>query len=175
MKKKATTIHYRGTIEHRNQSADLLTKPGDFAIIKRGGINRLMVMKCPCGCGDDLLINLDGRAGDAWRLYRKSSEFTLYPSYWRDTACHSHFIIWKNGVYWSYYPNDNFEEKEVSEEVQEVVLSNLDEDRYFHYLELSDRLDLLPWESLHACRQLVKKGVALANPTSRYEFRKYRK
>jgi len=29
-----------------------------------------MVLRRPCGCGDDLLINMGKRAGKAWRYYR---------------------------------------------------------------------------------------------------------
>src|ERR1700721_1607132 len=99
MKKKAASISYQGTIKQRGQSNERLSKAGDFVIVKRG-VARLLILRCPCGCGDDLLINLDGRSGAAWRMYKKLSKYSLYPSYWRDTACGSHFIIWNNIIYW---------------------------------------------------------------------------
>jgi len=169
MNDKANSISYKGTVEHRGQSHDLLSKPGEFVIVKRG-VPRLLIMRCHCGCGDDLLINLDSRSGDAWRLYRKSSKFTLYPSYWRDTACGSHFIIWNNKIHWCYQYDEYFEEKEVPDEIQDVILHGLPDDRYINFLELADKFNLIPWECLQACRALVKKGLAKANMSSRYEF-----
>ncbi len=77
----------------------LLDAPGDAAVIERGH-PRFPIMRCPCGCGADLLANLDRRAGSAWRLYRERGRLTLFPSYWRDTACDSHFIISSERLFW---------------------------------------------------------------------------
>src|SRR4051812_11259671 len=98
MSYRATTISYKGTIKSRSESG-VLIEPGDYVIVERGA-PRLIVMRCPCGCGDDLLINLDARSGPAWRFYSKQSGNSLHPSYWRSSACKSHFIIWNNKIYW---------------------------------------------------------------------------
>jgi len=171
MKDKANSTSYKGTIEHRGQSHDLLSKPGEFVIVKRG-VPRLIVMRCPCGCGDDLLINLDPRSSGAWRLYRKASKFTLYPSYWRDTACGSHFIIWNNRIHWCYQYDEYFEEREVPDEIEELIFQGLADDRYIHFLELADKFNLIPWVCLQACKLLVNKGLANENSRSRYEYSK---
>jgi hypothetical protein len=74
-----------------------LASRDDFVIVERG-IPRLAVFQCPCGCGDVVTLNLDSRAGKAWRLSRRNRTVTLRPSVWRDTGCQSHFVVWGNRV-----------------------------------------------------------------------------
>jgi hypothetical protein len=115
-----------------------------------------MIMRCPCGCGDDLLINLDRRAGDAWELYGKKS-VSLYPSYWRDSACGSHFIVWSNRIYWcSGWETQESDDWNVPQEIEEMVLIAMPEHHFESYRTIAYRLDLIPWEVLQACRQLLK-------------------
>lgn len=72
----------------------------ESAVVVRRGRPRSLVLKCPDGCGDTLTINLDDRAGKAWRLYAPSNGvFSLYPSVWRDDGCRAHFIIWNSTIY----------------------------------------------------------------------------
>ena len=71
MELRAIKITYKGSVSNRSDSKDLITDPGDMVIVKRG-VPRLLILRCPCGCGDDLIINLDKRSGPAWRLYSKS-------------------------------------------------------------------------------------------------------
>jgi len=133
MKTQAKHIFYKGTIKNRSDSKDLLFKPGDFVIVERE-IPRLFILRCPCGCGDDLLINLDKRSGPAWRLYSKSKKYSLYPSYWRDTACGSHFIIWSSKIYWCYRTNETEENWTVNEIIENRVLELLNQDEFIHYI-----------------------------------------
>lgn len=169
MKTQIKNIFYKGAIKNRTESKDLLLNPGDFVIVERG-VPRLLILRCPCGCGDDLLINLDKRSGPAWRLYSKSKSFSLFPSYWRDTACGSHFIIWENRIYWCYRRNELDESWTVSERIENKVLEVLKENEYIHYIELADDCGLIPWESLQACKQLSKKGLCVANNDQPKEY-----
>jgi hypothetical protein len=66
-------------------------------------------MRCPDGCGETLVVNLDPRAGKAWKLDMRTGKATLYPSVWRDGGCGSHFIVWRGDVLWC----DRFEEGNV--------------------------------------------------------------
>jgi hypothetical protein len=47
-----------------------------------------------------LSINLDPRTGKAWRLRQDRFGVTLLPSVWRTSGCKSHFILWRNAVWW---------------------------------------------------------------------------
>src|SRR5258706_1791972 len=164
MRTKATKVSYKGSVSNRSGSKGLLLTPGDFIMVRRG-VPRLVILRCPCGCGDDLLINLDKRSGPAWRLYSKGGMYTLFPSYWRDTECGSHFIIWNNKVYWCYSSNETEEELTVSEEIETLVLSTFKDQEFIHYLDLADESGLIPWECLQACKQLLNKKLCEAKDT----------
>ena len=159
---RAQKITFRGKVENRDAATPLLSTGGDVAVIERGR-PRLLVMRCPCGCGDDLLINLDSRSGPAWRYYMSESGLSLYPSYWRDTACGSHFILWNNEIYWcSGWESTKSDVWSVSTSIEKTVLTKLPQGRFIKYNELADQLNLIPWEVLQACRQLFKQGKAIA-------------
>ena len=73
--------------------------PGTMAVIDRAG-PRAVLFQCPCTCGDTLVINVDPGAGKAWRLRVDRSGLSLMPSVWRTSGCRSHFILWRNQVWW---------------------------------------------------------------------------
>jgi len=162
MTARAIKVSFKGTIQSRSESKNLLLNSGDFVTVKRVTL-RLLILRCPCGCGDDLLINLDKRSGPAWRLYSKSGLYSLFPSYWRDTQCGSHFIIWNCRIYWCYNRNDEPDEDwRIGERIEQIVLEALKEDDFVHYIDLADELGLIPWESLQACKQLLEKGLCIS-------------
>jgi hypothetical protein len=159
MRIRAHKIVFKGKVETRDAAFAPLCQAGDFVIVERGQA-RLIVMRCPCGCGDDLLINVDRRVGKAWRFYRNQYGMTLYPSYWRDTACESHFIIWNNNIYWcNGWETEGSDTWSVSSDVEKIVLDKLSTDHFTDYFALAETLDLIPWEVLQACRQLAKRGL----------------
>lgn len=162
MSDRALSVIEKGTIESRSDSFNLLKSPGDFVVVQRG-VPRLMVLRCPCGCGDDLMINLDTRSGPAWRLYNMKGAHTLYPSYWRDTACGSHFIVWKNRILWCNRSEEDYDWS-VPKETEEMVLQRLMTEKFTHYTDIADDCDLVPWDCLQACKQLVRQGFATASP-----------
>src|SRR5437899_6349934 len=155
MTQRVRRIKYQGTVEYRDAAGAFLVSSGDTVLVERGK-PRLLVMRCPCGCGDDLLINLDRRSGAAWRCYHNRRGLTLFPSYWRDDGCGSHFIVWNNHVYWCYgWESKDSEDWSVSAALEDSVLAALPADHVVTYENLADRLDLIRWEVLQACRQLV--------------------
>lgn len=173
MKVRVKKISFRGKVQTRDAAASVLTNSGEFVIVERGK-PRLIVLRCPCSCGDDLLINVDTRAGKAWRYYRNQYGMSLYPSYWRDTACKSHFIIWNNNIYWcSGWETEESDSWSVSQDLEERVLSNLNADHYTRYYDLAEKLDLIPWEVLQACRQLARRG--LVEPGEREQHNEFRR
>ncbi len=170
---RATKIRFRGKVENRDAATPLLSKGGDVALVERGR-PRMLVMRCPCGCGDDILINLDRRSGPAWRFYLSARGLTLFPSYWRDGACGSHFIVWDNHIYWCIgWEATESDTWSVPPSVEETVLAALPRNQFIKYDELADRLGMIPWDVLQSCRQLVRRGLAAANTRSRSgEFRR---
>src|SRR6266702_3855520 len=90
-------LSLKRVVESRADASGQLHSPGDAVLIKRGS-PRWLLLKCPCGCGEQIPVNLDARAGKAWRLYRNKTGLTLFPSVWRDTGCEAHFIIWRDQI-----------------------------------------------------------------------------
>jgi len=137
--------------------------PGDAVLIARG-VPRWLLLLCPCGCGEVLPINLDGRAGKAWRLYlNKRHGLSIYPSVWRDTGCGSHFVIWRDQI--SLFDHDYYDDYQPidADELQrlvDIVRLKLDPYRPRSYVEIADELEAVPWDVLRACRKLVRAGEA---------------
>ena len=81
-----------------------------LAVVERGH-PRSVLFQCPCGCGDVVVINVDRAAGPAWRLRLSDGSLSLMPSVWRTTGCKSHFILWKNQVWWCRFRGEDEEEE----------------------------------------------------------------
>src|ERR1039457_1764232 len=95
---KDLTVSLKSVVGSRAEAEGLLRMPGDAVLIQRGQ-PRWLLLKCPCGCGDEIPLKLDQRAGKSWRLDGDAkSAVTLFPSVWRDTGCRSHFIIWRDRI-----------------------------------------------------------------------------
>jgi hypothetical protein len=151
----------KAIVESRAEVGSLLRNPGDAVIIQRG-TPRWMMLKCPCGCGDDIPINLDQRAGKAWRIYASAHRgVSLYPSVWRDTGCKSHFIIW-NGRILLFEGYDDMGRGANSTPEFMALVERIREtwNSYsaIHYVDIADRLGEIPWDVLDACRHLESSG-----------------
>lgn len=155
--KPAKRVRWRGTVGSRDDARQFLAAPGDVVLVERG-CPRSLVIKCPCGCGEELVINLDDRVGPAWRLYRDKRGSTLYPSVWRESGCRSHFIVWHDTVLMC-NQNDRMDEVP-DQQLQERVLSKLPTDRYCSFDEIAYAIDEIPWSVLAACQELVRLGFA---------------
>ncbi len=153
-KKPADRVRWVGEVESHQEAAARLKNGGDAVLVVRGR-PRLVVMMCPCGCGDLLPINLDPRLGPAWRLYRRRGKLSLYPSVDRESGCRSHFVIW----------NDNIWMGEVTRRSRfskgtrvNGVLPWLARNGPARYDAVADAIDEVPWEVLRTCRRLAREG-----------------
>jgi len=152
-------INYLGQHSSQGEAKGLISKPGDLIVIKRN-VFRSLILKCPCGCGDNLVINLDYRVDKAWRLYIRKKKITVFPSIWRDNSCESHFIIWNNNIFWCDYHSlwdEDFDDKDLSRKIIKV----LKDKNSYYYVDLAEKLNAIPWEVLDVCRKLVKKGILI--------------
>jgi hypothetical protein len=172
MRSRVRRIQFKGTGETRDSVLPLLSEAGDVAVIERVR-PRFIVIRCPCGCGENLFANLDWRAGPAWRLYRKQDKLSLFPSYWREDACESHFILWNDRLFWCNFGEGDDEFWSVDSSVEHLVFDNLPQDHFVNYAEVADKLGLIPWEALQACRQLELQGrVSSERKTRTLAFRR---
>ena len=121
-------------------------------------------------------VNLDRRAGPAWRLYESPKGTSVYPSIWRDTDCESHFIIWRDDIFMlgARYGGSWIDDVEESEDdLLRRVLEVLS-DREQSAEEISDQLpDSEPWDVLHCCQRLCRLGRAIeGHQQARGRFRR---
>jgi hypothetical protein len=155
-------------VTNRADADRFLTLPGEMVLVQRG-VPRSLVMVCPDGCGDIITINLDSRAGKAWRLYTDADGLTLFPSVWRDTGCGAHFILWENIIYFA--ERDHFKSSSnplLERRILSTLTPNLES-----YSKIADRLNVIPWNVLTACRNLVASGaVHEGRGTRRGSFRR---
>ena len=158
---KNLTLSLKAVVGSRAEVANQLQSPGDAVLIQRGQ-PRWLLLKCPCGCGDEIPVNLDKRAGKAWRLYGDAqAPVTLFPSVWRDTGCESHFIIWRGEILLFGGLSDDVSSPRVDPRrglLSKEVLKTWPSEGWTSYVEIADMLDEIPWDVLDACRQLVRDG-----------------
>ena len=153
---RANRLTVKGDVAQRHEAEELLSEAGAAVLVQRG-VLRSIAIACPDGCGEHLTINLDPRAGPAWRYYGRGSDVSIFPSIWRESGCRSHFIIWRSRIYWCDW-NDELEVpmEGVIERVKDALTLN-----FIGYAELSDQLGLVPWAVLSACNLLCRRGLAV--------------
>ena len=159
----ADRIRFRGTVSNRSEASAYLERPGDAVLVERGR-PRLLLISCPCGCGEEFPINLDPRAGPAWRLYREVRRgLSVYPSVWRESGCESHYVIWRDRIYLFGRYEEDFDSTTQNEEfaiLVETVRNRLPAEGLLPYSEIAETIDAVPWDVLTACRRLVRMGIA---------------
>ena len=159
-----------GVAEYRDEGESMLKDAGDAVLVKRG-VLRSMLMRCPDGCGETLVVNLDPRAGKAWKLDTRGSKTTLYPSVWRDGGCGSHFIVWRDVVLWC----DRFEEGNVDpifdrDALERRLLAALSRGELRSASDLSSEMNEIPWEVSRAGHSLVRRKLAVCGAGARRDW-----
>ena len=162
---KIRNINSKGTTERYSEAISKLHRPGDYVQVVRG-LPRSIVMVCPDGCGENITINLDRRAGKAWRKFETGEKLTIYPSIWRDTGCRAHFIIWKNRIIWCGYGDS--EGVTLDEQLIAKVLNQLSVENYTSFELIADNLQLIPWEAFWACIELTHRRQAIEGNKGTY-------
>lgn len=75
--------------------------PGKLYLLGEGRFLWAIAMRCPCGCGDIIHMNLLPDARPSWRLIRHfDGTVSLHPSIWRQKGCRSHFFVRRSRVKW---------------------------------------------------------------------------
>lgn len=156
-------LRFCGTVTSRGEASSHLKSAGDAVLVERGR-PRLLLISCPCGCGEEFPINLDSRAGPAWRLYRNAhAGISVFPSVWRESGCKSHYIIWRNMILLFGHNEAEFDAVAQGDEVSalsEALLGRLPINGLTPFAELAESLNAIPWDVLMACRRLVREGLA---------------
>lgn len=151
-----------GAVSSRGEVEGRLSVPGQAMIVERG-IARLLILACPCGCADEIVVNLDRRAGPAWRLYGNGQNLSVFPSVWRESGCCSHFIIWRGRIHLfdQYLDGDIADSADNSPALSEAPVRGMLDVNMQDYIQIAERLDAIPWDVLLVCRKLVRSGLAV--------------
>lgn len=160
--KPATKIRFRGTVARLSDASAHLELPGDTILVERER-PRLLMISCPCGCGELFPINLDPRVGPAWRLYTDPRRgVSLYPSVWRESGCESHYVIWRNRIYLFGRYEDELDSASTDElsKLVELVMDRLPTEGLLSFYDIAESLNAIPWDVLTVCRRLVRTRVA---------------
>jgi hypothetical protein len=159
---KGKSVLWKGVLVSRSDATPLLLNAGDTCLIERG-YPRLIIMRCPCLCGEDIVVNVDPRAGKAWRFRQPGPRITIFPSVVRDTGCQSHFIVQRGAIWWT---NDVWEYEDAEIDAG-VVIDLCAYNSFISAEEISEKLDVDPWSVFRLCRRLVSRGHLIEGPSPR--------
>lgn len=159
MSAPARRLNLVGQAEYRDQAEAKLSKPGDAALVVRG-LTRSVVMACPDGCGETLVVNIDPRAGKAWHIDTRGEGLTLYPSVWRDGGCKSHFIVWRGFLIWCDRFTFGNSEPEYDPSLEEPVLSAMHVSMPLTATAIAVAVNEIVWDVNRAANRLVARGLA---------------
>lgn len=76
-------------------------EPGVVYVIGEDPFQWAAVLKCPCGCGDDIWLNLLEGHSQCWKVTTdRRQRLSLIPSVNRIVGCRSHFFLRHNQIKW---------------------------------------------------------------------------
>lgn len=86
--------------ESRSNAVAAARNAGVAALVSGGKGYKWLVMQCPCGCKQELALNLMHSHKPFWRIEIKSeNKFSVHPSV-DSTTCGAHFWILDSQVIW---------------------------------------------------------------------------
>jgi len=138
-----------------------LLAAGDAIYVERGRLRHLL-LRCPCGCDEIFPINLDARAGPAWRLRHNSDEsISIFPSVWRESGCHSHFVIWRDRIL-LFGTRDSLlstsTEAREQRALKREIMRRVSHNTFTGAEQIADSMGADPWDVLASCQLLESEG-----------------
>lgn len=58
------------------------------------------LLKCPCGCDDNIMLNLIDDTHPCWKVIIDNKNFSISPSIWKTEKCKSHFWLSNKKINW---------------------------------------------------------------------------
>lgn len=90
------------TYEDRSTAAAAAQQAGVVALVRGGGREKWLLMQCPCGCGQQIALNLMQSHSPRWRIsVQSANRFSIHPSI-DATSCGAHFWLRDGRVIWSH-------------------------------------------------------------------------
>ncbi|WP_431513340.1 DUF6527 family protein [Variovorax sp. DAIF25] len=69
------------------------------ALFRSGGANKWCFFVCPCGCGQQVALNLMKGHQPSWRVVSEEQGPSIFPSV-DSTTCGAHFLVRDGRVIW---------------------------------------------------------------------------
>lgn len=89
------------TFEDRTTAAAAAQRAGIAALVQGGGREKWLLLQCPCGCRQQIALNLMQSHSPRWRVSVQSTKrFSVHPSV-DATSCGAHFWLRDGRVIWS--------------------------------------------------------------------------
>ena len=86
--------------ESRPAAREAAKRDGVAALVGTEGKPKWLILKCPCGCGQEIALNLMGSHLPRWRVeVGASQQFSVHPSV-DATSCGAHFWLRNGKVNW---------------------------------------------------------------------------
>ena len=86
--------------DDRSQASEAARRSGVAALVRSGTAHKWFICTCPCGCEQQIALNLMGSHSPRWRVHVKSAQsFSVHPSV-ISTTCGAHFWLRNGGVAW---------------------------------------------------------------------------
>lgn len=83
--------------EERRLAAAAAKAPSVAAMVRSGNMNKWLLFMCPCGCSQQIALNLMEGHTPRWRVdIHSPTSFSVHPSV-DATSCGAHFLL-RNGV-----------------------------------------------------------------------------
>ena len=103
--------HLQGLVDKLTPARRLVVVDGDrlpthlprrnLVLAREDGEDWCVGMRCPCGCGRTIELQVFPEARPNWRIaVDEKSRPTLHPSVWVKDGCKSHFWLRKGKVFW---------------------------------------------------------------------------
>lgn len=74
--------------------------PGKLYVLGHGTQVRALAMRCPCGCGENIHMNLNHSMGPCWQVtHHSDGAVSLYPAIQRSNGCKRHFFVRRSRVH----------------------------------------------------------------------------
>jgi hypothetical protein len=88
------------TFEDRAQARSAAKRDGVAALVAPAGKQKWLILKCPCGCGQEIALNLMRSHSPRWHVNVTSAQqFNVHPSV-DATSCGAHFWLRGGRVSW---------------------------------------------------------------------------
>jgi len=88
------------SFDDRSAAAAAARQDGVAALVGSGNKHKWLLMKCPCGCGQQIALNLMQSHSPRWRVSMRSpNSFSVHPSV-DATSCGAHFWLRDGHVIW---------------------------------------------------------------------------